>query len=50
MLRVHATVFRELDRRLLAERGLGIDAYGVSITLVVAPADGSAGPGRNPVL
>ena len=38
MLRVHSTVFRELDRRLLAERGLGIDAYGVLITLVSAPA------------
>ena len=34
MLRVHATVFRELDRRLLAEHGFGIDAYGVLITLV----------------
>jgi DNA-binding MarR family transcriptional regulator len=38
MLRVHATVFRELDRRLLAERGFGVDAYGVLITLVTAPA------------
>jgi hypothetical protein len=28
-VRVHATVFRELDHRLLAERGFGVDAYGV---------------------
>ena len=38
MLRVHATIFRELDRRLLAEHGFGVDAYGVLITLVTAPA------------
>ena len=37
MLRVHSTVFRELDRRLLAEHGFGVDAYGVLITLVTAP-------------
>jgi len=37
MLRVHATVFRELDRRLLADHGFGVDAYGVLITLVSAP-------------
>ena len=37
MLRVHATVFRELDRRLLADHGFGVDAYGVLITLVGAP-------------
>jgi DNA-binding MarR family transcriptional regulator len=37
MLRVHATVLRELDRRLLAEHGFGIDAYGVLITLVSPP-------------
>lgn len=37
MLRVHSTVFRELDRRLLAEHGIGIDAYGVMVTLVTAP-------------
>jgi hypothetical protein len=37
MLRVHATVFRELDRRLLAGHGFGVDAYGVLITLVTAP-------------
>src|SRR5258708_18488688 len=33
MLRVHSSVFRELDRRLLAEHGFGIDSYGVMITL-----------------
>ncbi len=38
LLRVHSAVFRELDRRLLAEHGLGIDSYGVMITLVTAPA------------
>ncbi|HEY5077814.1 MAG TPA: MarR family winged helix-turn-helix transcriptional regulator [Acidimicrobiia bacterium] len=38
MLRVHSTVFRELDRRLLAEHTFGVDAYGVLITLVTAPA------------
>lgn len=37
MLRIHSTVFRELDRRLLAEHGFGIDAYGVLITLVSPP-------------
>jgi DNA-binding MarR family transcriptional regulator len=37
MLRVHATVFRELDRALLADHGFGVDAYGVLITLVTAP-------------
>jgi DNA-binding MarR family transcriptional regulator len=37
MLRVHSTVFRELDRRLLDEHGLGVDSYGVLITLVTAP-------------
>ena len=36
MLRVHSAVFRELDRRLLAEHGFGVDAYGVLITLVTA--------------
>jgi DNA-binding MarR family transcriptional regulator len=34
MLRVHATVFRELDRRLTAGHGFGVDAYGVLVTLV----------------
>jgi DNA-binding MarR family transcriptional regulator len=38
LLRVHSAVFRELDRQLLAEHGFGIDAYGVMITLVSAPA------------
>jgi DNA-binding MarR family transcriptional regulator len=37
MLRVHSAVFRELDRRLLAEHAFGVDAYGVLITLVTAP-------------
>jgi DNA-binding MarR family transcriptional regulator len=37
MLRVHSSVFRELDRRLLDEHGLGIDSYGVMITLLTAP-------------
>jgi DNA-binding MarR family transcriptional regulator len=37
MLRVHSAVFRELDRRLVAEHGFGVDAYGVLITLVTAP-------------
>ncbi len=40
MLRVHTTIFRELDRRLLAEHGFGVDAYGVLITLVTAPTGG----------
>jgi DNA-binding MarR family transcriptional regulator len=38
MLRVHSTVFRELDRCLRAEHGFGVDAYGVLITLVTSPA------------
>ncbi len=38
MLRVHATIFRELDRALLADHGFGVDAYAVLITLVGAPA------------
>jgi DNA-binding MarR family transcriptional regulator len=37
MLRVHATVLRELDRRLIAGHGFGVDAYGVLVTLVTAP-------------
>jgi DNA-binding MarR family transcriptional regulator len=36
-LRVHATVFRALDRALLGGYGFGVDAYGVLITLVSAP-------------
>ena len=51
MLRVHATIFRELDRRLSAEHGVGIDAYGVLITLVTAPDSalpiGALGERRN---
>ena len=38
MLRAHATVFRELERALLADHGFGVDAYGVLVTLVSAPA------------
>jgi DNA-binding MarR family transcriptional regulator len=37
MLRLHATVTRELERRLLAERGMSLSHYGVLITLVAAP-------------
>lgn len=37
MLRVHSTIFRELDKQLTAEHGVGIDAYGLLITLVTAP-------------
>jgi DNA-binding MarR family transcriptional regulator len=51
MLRVHATVFRELERVLLADHGFGVDAYGVLITLVSAPggtlAIGELGERRN---
>ena len=36
MLRVHAAVLRELDHRLQASHGFGIDAYGVLVTLVGA--------------
>jgi DNA-binding MarR family transcriptional regulator len=36
MLRVHATVFRELDERLMTDHGFGVDAYGVLVTLVGA--------------
>jgi DNA-binding MarR family transcriptional regulator len=38
MLRVHSSVFRELDRQLLAAHGFGVDSYGVLITLVTSPA------------
>jgi DNA-binding MarR family transcriptional regulator len=38
LLRVHSTVFRELDERLKADHGFGVDAYGVLITLVGAPS------------
>ena len=51
MLRVHSTVFRELDRALLERHGFGIDSYGVLITLVTAPehrlAIGELGLRRN---
>jgi DNA-binding MarR family transcriptional regulator len=51
MLRVHSTVFRELDRRLLAGHGFGVDAYGVLVTLVGAPQEtlpiGELGERRN---
>ena len=51
MLRIHSTVFRQLDRRLLAEHGFGIDAYGVLVTLVLPPAHtmtiGELGQQRN---
>ncbi|MGZ4193774.1 MAG: MarR family winged helix-turn-helix transcriptional regulator [Solirubrobacteraceae bacterium] len=51
MLRVHSTVFRELDRRLTAEHGFGVDAYGVLVTLVTVPtgalAIGELGERRN---
>ena len=51
MLRVHAAVFRELERALLADHGFGVDAYGVLITLVSAPGGtltiGELGERRN---
>jgi DNA-binding MarR family transcriptional regulator len=51
MLRVHAAVFRELDRRLSAGHGFGVDAYGILITLVTAPGGtltiGALGDRRN---
>lgn len=34
---MHSTVLRELDRQLSSEHGIGIDAYGLLITLVTAP-------------
>jgi len=37
MLRLHATVTRELERRLLAECGMSLPVYGVLVTLVGAP-------------
>ena len=50
-LRAHATVLRELDRALLADHGFGVDAYGVLVTLVGAPAGtlaiGELGERRN---
>ena len=51
MLRVHSTVMRELDRRLLRVHGFGIDAYGVLVTMVNAPGSrmtiGELGENRN---
>lgn len=51
MLRVYATVTRELDRRLVEGHGFGLDAYGVLITLVGAPSGtlpiGELGERRN---
>lgn len=51
LLRVHASITRELDRALLAEHGFGLDAYGVLITLVTtherALAIGELGERRN---
>ena len=38
MLRVHSSVFRELDRQLLDEHGFGIDSYAVMVTLVTVPS------------
>jgi DNA-binding MarR family transcriptional regulator len=37
MLRLHATVTRELERRLLDERDMSLGQYGILITLVGAP-------------
>src|SRR6185312_14896761 len=37
MLRVYSTVVRELDRRLQRDHGIGIDSYGVLITLITEP-------------
>jgi DNA-binding MarR family transcriptional regulator len=51
MLRVHSSVFRELDRRLIARHGFGVDAYGVLVTLVTVPGGrlpiGELGERRN---
>jgi DNA-binding MarR family transcriptional regulator len=37
MLRVHTSVMRALDRRLVERHGIGVDAYGVLVTLVGHP-------------
>ena len=37
MLRVHTTLMRALDQRLLTAHGFGIDAYGVLVTMVGGP-------------
>src|ERR1700745_3186466 len=51
LLRVHSTVMRELDRRLLRAHGLGVDAYGVLVTMVGQPGSrmtiGELGERRN---
>jgi len=51
MLRVYSTVARELDQRLVAGHGFGLDAYGVLVTLVGAPSGtlpiGELGERRN---
>ena len=51
LLRVHSTVMRELDRRLLRAQGLGVDAYGVLVTMVGQPGSrmtiGELGERRN---
>jgi DNA-binding MarR family transcriptional regulator len=51
MLRVHSSVMRELDRRLLRAHGIGIDAYAALITMVGAPRSrmtiGELGERRN---
>ena len=51
LLRVNSTVMRELDRRLLRAHELGIDAYGVLVTIVGQPGSrmtiGELGERRN---
>lgn len=49
MLRVHSSVFRELDRRLLEAHGIGVDAYGALVTLApdLALTIGELGERRN---
>jgi DNA-binding MarR family transcriptional regulator len=51
MLRVHTTVMRELDQRLLSAHGLSIDSYGVLVTMVGEPGSqvtiGELGERRN---
>ena len=51
MLRVHTTVMRELDHRLQNAHGLGVDAYGLLITMVGQPGTpmtiGELGERRN---
>ena len=51
MLRIHTTVMRALDQRLLSAHGLGVDAYGLLITMVGDPGTpitiGELGERRN---